>query len=183
MRFYAMCFIVALAACVAGKKDQAAFDRVTAKRPLLDKVRPIIMDLYPCANDTIEVWMPGAIDSVPYAVPAVNKEDMNALIDSLGMEYQGQCDEALRKAYNEARASVKIYRRKPDTIKVTIIDRTLIGAKDAEIARLNGVMQEREKKYAQFDKYKKSSGYAVLIGLLLFLAVVVRYIIKKFKIN
>jgi hypothetical protein len=98
------------------------------------------------------------------------------------MEYQGQCDEALRKAYNNGRESVKIYPRKPNTIKVTIVDRTLIAAKNAEISRLNGVMQEREKKYFMFDKYRKYFGVMVFFGLALFLSIFIRNIKKKFKI-
>lgn len=181
MRFYVMCLVILIAGCEVAKRDQQAFDRVTAKRPLLDRVRPIIMDLYPCANDTIEVWMPGQIDSVPYPVPVIDEQDLTSIIDSLGMEYQGQCDEALRKAYKDGRASVKVYKRKPDTIRVTIVDRTMLAAKDAEINRLQGAMQEREAKYAKYEQYKKGASVMILIGLVILLLTIGASIMKKFK--
>lgn len=181
MRFYVMCFVIFVAGCHVAKRDQAAFDRVTAKRPLLDRVRPIIMDLYPCANDTIQVWMPGQVDSVPYAVPVIGEQDLTNIIDSLGMEYQGQCDEALRKAYKDGRASVKIYKSKPDTLRVTIVDKTLVAAKEAEINRLQGVMKEREAKYAKYEEYKKGASVMILIGLVILLMTIGASIMKKIK--
>lgn len=181
MRFYLTYFVIFIAGCHVAKRDQAAFDRVTAKRPLLDKVRPIIMDLYPCANDTIQVWMPGQVDSVPYAVPVINEQELNDIIDSLGMEFQGQCDAALRKAYKDGRASVKVYKRKPDTLRLTIVDKTLVASKEAEINRLKGVIKEREAKYAKYEEYKKSAGVMILIALGVLLLTIGASIMKKFK--
>ena len=37
----------------ATKKDNAAIERVTGKRSLLDKIAPVIQGIYPCANDTV----------------------------------------------------------------------------------------------------------------------------------
>jgi hypothetical protein len=175
-----MCFVIVLSACVV-RKDNAAVERVTAKRPLIDRVRPFVMDLYPCANDTIQVWMPGQVDSVPYAVPVLNQEELNNIIDSLGMEYQGQCDEALRKAYLEGRASVKIPKRKPDTLRLTIVDRTLLASKNAEISTLKGEILRQIQINDECEKEKRSSLVMNFIGLAVLVLTLIASITKKFK--
>ncbi|MFC4230573.1 hypothetical protein ACFOW1_01635 [Parasediminibacterium paludis] len=56
--FFVM-FLIALfglhscnSAKIIERKDNAAFERVTAKRSLLDKIAPVVQGIYPCANDT-----------------------------------------------------------------------------------------------------------------------------------
>lgn len=124
------------------KKDAQAVDRVLGSRTLIDKIKPAVLDLYPCANDTTEVFVSGGIDSIPYPVTQID----TVTEISEGGYMQGFIDG------QEAILKRKIPVKRADTIKVTVVDRQKQKA-DAEtinqlqvnISSLNGQILEKDK--------------------------------------
>ena len=134
----------------AMKKDAQAVDRVLGSRTLIDKIKPAVLELYPCANDTFEIIVPGGIDSIPYPVTEID----TVIEISEGGYMQGFIDgqEAIMKR--------KIPIKRPDTIRVTVVDRQRQKA-DAEtisqlrsnIANLDGKISEKDTAIAKANKW------------------------------
>lgn len=132
------------------KKDAQAVDRVLGSRTLIDKIKPAVLELYPCANDTFEIIVPGGIDSIPYPVTEID----TVIEISEGGYMQGFIDgqEAIMKR--------KIPIKRPDTIRVTVVDRQRQKA-DAEtisqlrsnIANLDGKISEKDTAIAKANKW------------------------------
>lgn len=126
----------------AMKKDAQAVDRVLGSRTLIDKIKPAVLELYPCANDTTEVFISGGIDSIPYPVTQID----TVTEISEGGYMQGFIDG------QEVILKRKIPVKRADTIKVTVVDRQKQKA-DAEtinqlqvnISSLNGQILEKDK--------------------------------------
>jgi hypothetical protein len=142
---YLFPFLFGLAAffgCSPVKKDARTVDRVLGSRTLIDKIKPAVLDLYPCANDTVAVWYSGGIDSIPYPVTQIDTVTQI----SEGGYMQGFIDG------QEVILKRKIAVKRPDTIRVTVVDRQRQKA-DAEtinqlhvnISNLNGQILEKDK--------------------------------------
>jgi hypothetical protein len=124
------------------KKDGQAVDRVLGSRTLIDKIKPAVLELYPCANDTTEIIVSGGIDSIPYPITQIDTVTQI----SEGGYMQGFIDG------QEVILKRKIPVKRPDTIKVTVVDKQRQKA-DAEtinqlqvnISNLNGQILEKDK--------------------------------------
>lgn len=117
------------------RKDNAAVERVRAKKSLLDKVKPQLDTLYPCKIDTNPKFLPGRVDSVPYPVLVPLFPDSSAIkklkdsiaklkIDSARAEDMFASGYA--KGYNVAAnlfSNLKVPVKAPDTLLNTVIDR------------------------------------------------------------
>lgn len=128
--------------CSPVKKDTKAVDRVLGSRSLIDKIKPAVLELYPCANDTVAVWISGGIDSIPYPVTKID----TVTEISEGGYMQGFIDG------QEVILKKKIPVKRADTIRLTVVDRQKQKA-DAEtinqlqvnISNLNGQILEKDK--------------------------------------
>ena len=134
----------------AMKKDAQAVDRVLGSRTLIDKIKPAVLELYPCANDTFEIIVPGGIDSIPYPVTEID----TVIEISEGGYMQGFIDG------QEAIMKKKIPVKRPDTIRVTVVDRQRQNADAAtisqlrsDIANLDGKISEKDKAIAKANKW------------------------------
>lgn len=130
----AMVIMAALTGCNPAKqtarKDHAALQRVTAKRPLIDSIAPIVFGLYPCANDTVTTFLSGGIDSVPYPVLVLDEARRKAIMDSLNNVYADLSLDVANEAYDlgfgaamDAVKNQKVPVKRPDTLAYSIVDR------------------------------------------------------------
>jgi len=148
--FIAIVVLIVLLSCNAQKKaikkDAQAVDRVLGSRILIDKIKPAVLELYPCANDTVEVWFSGGVDSIPYPVTK---------IDTVFQEKEGGYMQGFIDG-QEVILKRKIPVKRPDTIRVTVVDRQRQKA-DAEtinqlqlsISKLDGQIVEKDKALAK----------------------------------
>lgn len=127
----------------AARKDDKAIDRVTGSRKLIDRMLPIVLDLYPCANDTTTVWIAGGVDSIPYPVPKLDTAQKKKVIDSLNAAFASDCDVAMNESYESGykNAVLDMQRKKapvplPDTIIKTIVDKQRAKADAQTIQQL-----------------------------------------------
>lgn len=144
--------------CNVAKKDQRALERVQAKRPLVDKMLPIVQELYPCVADTVQIVIPGGIDSVFYPVPI-----LDTIRDRRAGYQQGYIDGQL------SISKKKYARALPDTILKTIIDRSGITSYQTQIAYLNGQLSEKNDRLIELTDARKERDWTVygLIALLI----------------
>lgn len=142
--FAAAIVVVAITGCAISKQDQRALDRVQAKRSLVDKMLPVIQDLYPCVADTIAVIIPGGVDSVYYPVP-----EIDTVYDRRSGYAQGFIDGQL--SISKKKYAVML----PDTILKTVIDRTGITTYQKQIAYLNGQMTEKNDRLKELQDGRK----------------------------
>lgn len=107
-------------------KDKAAFDQIGKTWA----------QEHPCVNDTVETFLPGRIDSIPYPVLILDKETLRHKADSITRELakkyhhdQQECDSAVNESFNigfqqatylASLIKVPVYR--PDTLKRTVTD-------------------------------------------------------------
>lgn len=144
----ALVIMAALSGCNTAKqtarKDKAALERVTAKRPLIDSVAPIVFGLYPCANDTFTTFLSGGIDSVPYPVPVLDEKQRAHVIDSLRTYYMNDCYAAVSSSYdagyNNAMIDLKNQKvpvKRPDTLAHSIVDRQKHNQYEKQLAAAN----------------------------------------------
>ena len=144
--------------CSVTKKDQRALERVQAKRPLVDKMLPVVRDLYPCVADTQAIIIPGGVDSVFYPVPIIDT------VYDRGSGYaQGFIDGQL--SITKKKYAVAL----PDTILKTIIDRTGLATYERRISYMEGQLSERDERLKELQgecKGKEWWTYA-LIALLI----------------
>jgi hypothetical protein len=161
--------------CSPVKKDARAVDRVLGSRTLIDKIKPAVLDLYPCANDTVAVWFSGGIDSIPYPVTQID-----TIIEvKEGGYMQGFIDG------QEVILKRKIPVKRPDTIKVTVVDRQRQKA-DAEtinqlqvnISNLNGQILEKDKALSKPNPW---IWYFIIAVVLLLLSNIVWVYLKILK--
>jgi hypothetical protein len=133
----------------AARKDAKAVDRVLGSRALIDQIKPVVLELYPCANDTVGIWFSGGVDSIPYPVPKID-----TVYDPGNAYDQGFFDGQL--SVSRKKFAVK----RPDTIRITVVDRQKQRA-DAEtinqlrmsISKLEGQLTEKDKRIAKSDKW------------------------------
>ncbi|MCA6489100.1 MAG: hypothetical protein IM569_13790 [Chitinophagaceae bacterium] len=144
-----VCFFSCSPVKKAARKDAKAVDRVLGSRALIDQIKPAVLELYPCANDTVGVWFSGGVDSIPYPVPQIDT------VYNPGNAYdQGFFDGQL--SVSRKKFAVK----RPDTIRVTVVDRQKQKA-DAEtisqlrmsISKLEGQLTEKDKRISKSDKW------------------------------
>lgn len=144
--------------CSVAKKDQRAFDRVTAKRPLIDKMLPIIQDLYPCVSDTVELLSPGGVDSIPYPVDVI--ETVENLTDT-----------GYARGFIDGQKSVakrKFAKPRPDTLKIRIVDRQALSIASKEIEDLRAENASTEALLSdKEDRIRKMNWILTLTILLL----------------
>lgn len=106
------------------------------------------VDLNPCRIDTIAHYLPGRIDSIPFAVlkliPVIDSQATNKALDSLKFIQQGKCNDAINEAYNlgfevatDGFKKLKVAVKQPDTAKYTITDRSAITLLTDSVNRLN----------------------------------------------
>lgn len=166
----AIIFIIVVASVVFGcntpkkieREDQKAVDRVTAKRPLLDKVAAAIFALYGNGKDTVLTFLPGGIDTVSVAVPVMDEQAKKRIIDSLNELHGEQCTEMAKNAYElgfdqatEAIRNMKIPVKRPDTSIYNIKDLKLHGLYEQHIKELNAKKFGLEGQVLQLDKMLK----------------------------
>jgi hypothetical protein len=172
-------FLVVLFGCNAQKKvikkDAQAVDRVLGSRALIDKIKPAVLELYPCANDTTEIIVSGGVDSVPYPVTQID-----TIIEvKEGGYMQGFIDG------QEAILKRKIPVKRPDTIRVTVVDRQRQKA-DAEtikqlqlsISKLDGQIVEKDRALAKPNPW---IWYFIIAVVLLLLSNIVWLYLKVLK--
>lgn len=154
--------LAALTGCNTAKqtarKDKQALERVTAKRPLIDSIAPIVFGLYPCANDTFTTFLSGGIDSVPYPVPVLDEKQRAHVIDSLRNYYLNDCYAAVSSSYdagyNNALIDLKNKKvpvKRPDTLQHSIVDRQKHNQYEKTIAALMEKSAALEEASAQKD--------------------------------
>jgi hypothetical protein len=157
------------------KKDGQAVDRVLGSRTLIDKIKPAVLELYPCANDTTEIIVSGGVDSIPYPVT-----EIDTIIEvKEGGYMQGFIDG------QEVILKRKIPVKRPDKIKVTVVDRQKQKA-DAEtinqlqvnISNLNGQILEKDKALSKPNPW---IWYFIIAVVLLLLSNIVWVYLKILK--
>lgn len=151
MKYIVPFLILFFASCSVSKKDIAALDRVSAKKSLLDALRPQIMELYPCANDTIERWFSGGTDTL--TIP-INVVDTLYYIEPT----------------KEPKAKIKYIKvpvKKADTIVRYIVDRTKDEMNNQQIIASKIKMEEQQK---IIQAYVKKLRWGVLWIILLIIA-------------
>ena len=133
----------------AARNDAKAVDRVLGRRALIDQIKPAVLELYPCANDTVGVWFSGGVDSIPYPVPQID------IVYNPGNAYdQGFVDGQL--SVSKRKFPVK----RPDTLRITVVDRQRQKA-DAEtirqlqlnVSKLEGQITEKDKRISKSDRW------------------------------
>lgn len=150
----------------SAKKDARALDRVLGSRKLIDSVKPAVMELYPCANDTVAIQLPGGFDTLYYPIPELDTAALETAIDSVLAQVNTECresvDRAYRKGYDKALADVgaqQIAIKRPDTIINNILDLQRVKALESEVnnlryqaANLAGQTIAKDKQIQQADK-------------------------------
>ena len=177
--FIAIVVLIVLLSCNAQKKaikkDAQAVDRVLGSRALIDKIKPAVLELYPCANDTVEVWLSGGVDSIPYPVTK---------IDTVFQEKEGGYMQGFIDG-QEVILKRKIPVKRPDTIRVTVVDRQRQKA-DAEtikqlqlsISKLDGQIVEKDRALAKPNPW---IWYFIIAVVLLLLSNIVWVYLKVLK--
>lgn len=179
----------------SAKKDARAVDRVLGSRRLIDQVKPVVLDLYPCANDTFAVQLPGGFDTLYYPVPTIDTAAINSAIDSALAEVNTECresvDRAYRKGYERAIKDVaaqQIAVKRPDTVINTIKDRQLINHLTGELNACRNAVAHQEGQLIEKDeqiKKAEKSGTSWLWWFIAALAALVAtngaWIYTKFK--
>lgn len=155
---------------VAARKDEKALNRVTASRPLIDRMKTVVMDLYPCANDTFAVWIPGGVDSIPYPTPVLDSAQRRKIIDSLNTVFTSDCDVAINASYEAGYKNAlidlqkgKFAAKRPDTLQQTIVDkqrqnsdREYLVKLKIENANLQGQLSEKDKRIKEAIKEQRT---------------------------
>lgn len=195
----AMLLLAALTGCNTAKqtarKDKQALDRVTAKRPLIDSVAPIVFGLYPCANDTFTTFLSGGIDSVPYPVPVLDEKQRAHVIDSLRTYYMNDCYAAVSASYdagyNNATIDLKNQKvpvKRPDTLAHSIVDRQKYNQYEKQIAALrekSAALEEASKqKDTQLADSKKDTNKLIWLFIAACVALSITnglWVYSKFK--
>lgn len=129
----AIIFVIAMVllfGCNVAKQDQRAVDRVTASRPLLDKVGAKWAELNPCANDTILEFIHDSTTVTDY------KRD--TLIEERNDTIYYFITDTLNKTRTVTRNIIVTDNRAVDSLKAQSVVSKL------EIARLNGNIQAKE---------------------------------------
>jgi hypothetical protein len=148
---------LSLTACSVAKQDQRAFDRVTAKRPLIDKILPIVQDLYPCVSDTVTLLTPGGIDSIPYPVEVI--ETVHEFTDT-----------GYARGFIDGQKTVakrKFAKPRPDTLKITIVDRRALQIASQEISELRAQIAPKDVAIAERDKRINTLNWILILAVLL----------------
>ena len=156
---FALVVFALSAGCAISKKDQRALDRVQAKRSLVDKMLPVIQELYPCVADTVAIILPGGVDSVYYPVP-----EIDTVYDRRSGYAQGFIDGQL--SISKKKYAVML----PDTVLKTVIDRTGITTYQKQIAYLNGQMTEKNDRLKELQDARKQRDWW-LYGLIAMLVI------------
>lgn len=177
------------------RKDQAAVDRVSAKRPLLDKIAPAIFALYGNGSDTVLTFLPGGIDSIPYPVPQFDEKAKQKTIDSLTELHSDSCTEIAKNAYEmgfdyatEAIRNMKLPVKRPDTAVYNIKDQQLHGLYEQHIKDLNadksklkGQVQQMEKQIIAGNQRERGLFWLIIAAVALLVGSNLYWIVNKFK--
>jgi hypothetical protein len=158
-----------LVSCSTVKKDNAAIERVTAKRSLLNKVKPVVDSLWPCIIDTNKRLIPGRIDSIPYAVYVPIQLDSIAVEKSIAaidtskifhkaykLGYTAGFDDAKKALLN-----LKIPVHTPDTLLTSLINNRPLDIANKALATAE---QELSAQQALAVSYKTDRNKAITIG-------------------
>lgn len=181
----------------SAKKDARALDRVLGSRRLIDQVKPVVLELYPCANDTFAVQLPGGYDTLYYPVPTVDTAAINNAVDSVLAEVNTECRESVDRAYRKgyARATLDVAKqqiavKRPDTVIHTIKDLQLINHLTSELNACKNAVAHQEGQLIEKDKQIKEAKKSGTTWLWWFIAALIAvattngaWIYTKFKLK
>lgn len=191
----------------AQRKQDKLVDKATASRAVLARLYPVVISLWPCANDSTATFAPGRVDSPALAAiagaaanltpPSVNPVETpdfglyadsitKKLVDSLrgvcGLNMMASFDSGYARAAQDCR-KIKIPVRRPDTLKISVLDRRAVQtAYDSLHARdktVSNLQGQNQTLHDQAAKDRKAMIIAIVIGAIL-LIVVIYLLIRKF---
>ena len=167
---------------IAARKDAKALDRVETSLPLLSAAFRRGLELYPCVNDSVTVFIKGKTDTLKNFIDTTNRERIkDSLLDNIVLPLQDICNEKIKSAYdlgfNEA---IKGFPKdklvvRVDTFRSSILDKLI---KDMLIDSLNvehnrgsfksGVINAQQAHIVAQNKELRGKGWYLLgLGLLL----------------
>ena len=173
---------------IAARKDAKALDRVETSLPLLSAAFRRGLELYPCVNDSITVFIKGKTDTLtkPYFIDTTNRERIkDSLLDNIVLPLQDICNEKIKSAYDLGfEQAIKGFPKdklviRVDTIRSSVLDKLiqkmLIDSLNAEHQRSafkDGVINTQQTHISAQNKELIEKGWYILgLGLLLVISV------------
>lgn len=152
------------------RKDTKALDRVKSSRKMIDSMRPLVMELYPCVADTFATVLPGGIDSIPYPVTIFDSTGFAVALEEMrNEECRAQVQAAYKNGYNYAVGMIKgkkIAVKRPDTLRITTMDHTENDALKKQIIYMGATLDQNHKTIAARTKWMWILGGLLLLAIL-----------------